>query len=104
MHGHCVLASNEWKVRKEGNALFNDTLNTFYLQLYVIEPFRQREMKPAATIWATLFDSQQGVIYMHQPTDRITHTMAFVTSVVEHWLERETAASNEWKVSARAQM
>ena len=26
---------------------------------------------------------------MHHPTDRITHTMAFVTPVVEHWLERE---------------
>ena len=29
--------------------------------------------------------------YMHHPTDRITHTTAFVTSVVEHWLEREIA-------------
>ena len=28
---------------------------------------------------------------MHHPTDRITHTMAFVTLVVEHWLEREIA-------------
>ena len=28
---------------------------------------------------------------MHNPTDRITHTMAFVTPVVEHWLEREIA-------------
>ena len=27
---------------------------------------------------------------MHHPTDRITHTTAFVTPVVEHWLERET--------------
>ena len=27
---------------------------------------------------------------MHHPTDRIAHTTAFVTSVVEHWLERET--------------
>ena len=26
---------------------------------------------------------------MHHPTDRIAHTMAFVTPVVEHWLERE---------------
>ena len=26
---------------------------------------------------------------MHHPTDRITHTTAFVTRVVEHWLERE---------------
>ena len=26
---------------------------------------------------------------MHHPTDRIEHTTAFVTQVVEHWLERE---------------
>ena len=28
---------------------------------------------------------------MLHPTDRITHTTAFVTPVVEHWLEREIA-------------
>ena len=28
---------------------------------------------------------------MHHPTDRITHTTAFVTPVVEHWLVREIA-------------
>ena len=28
---------------------------------------------------------------MHHPTYRITHTTAFVTPVVEHWLEREIA-------------
>ena len=26
---------------------------------------------------------------MHHPTDRIAHTTAFVTPVVEHWQERE---------------
>ena len=26
---------------------------------------------------------------MHHPTDKIAHTTAFVTPVVEHWLERE---------------
>ena len=26
---------------------------------------------------------------MHHPTERIIHTTAFVTLVVEHWLERE---------------
>ena len=31
------------------------------------------------------------VFYMHHPTDRIVHTTAFVTPVVEHWLEREIA-------------
>ena len=30
--------------------------------------------------------TQQGFFYMHHPTDRITHTMAFVTPVVKHWL------------------
>ena len=30
-----------------------------------------------------------GFFYMHHPTDGITHTTAFVTPVVEHWLERE---------------
>ena len=28
---------------------------------------------------------------MHHPTDRIRHTTAFVTPVVDHWLEREIA-------------
>ena len=28
---------------------------------------------------------------MHHPTVRITHTTAFVTLVVENWLEREIA-------------
>ena len=28
---------------------------------------------------------------MHHPTDRIIHTTAFVTQVVEHWLKREIA-------------
>ena len=28
---------------------------------------------------------------MHHPTDRVTHTTAFVTPVVGHWLEREIA-------------
>ena len=28
---------------------------------------------------------------MHHPTDRITHTTAFVAPVVEHWLERGIA-------------
>ena len=32
---------------------------------------------------------------MHHPTDRIIHTTAFVTPVVEHWLEREIA---QWVV------
>ena len=55
----------------------------------------QIERKPAATTWATLFDGQQGFFYRHHPTDRITHTTAFITPVVEHWLEREIAHTME---------
>ena len=47
------------------------------------------ERKPTAATWATLSDEQQGFFYMHHPTDRIAQTTAFVTPVVEHWLERE---------------
>ena len=32
---------------------------------------------------------------MHHPTDRIAHTTAFVTPVVEHWLKRETETNLE---------
>ena len=31
----------------------------------------------------------QGIFHMHHPTDRILHDMAFVTPVVEYWLEWE---------------
>ena len=33
---------------------------------------------------------------MHHPTDRIIHTTAFDTPVMEHWLEREIA---DWVTS-----
>ena len=36
-----------------------------------------------------LFPISRKVFYMHYPTDRIIHTTAFVTPVVERWLERE---------------
>ena len=35
--------------------------------------------------------SSKGFLYMHHPTDRLTHTTDFVTPVVEHWLEQEIA-------------
>ena len=79
-------------VRKEGNILFNDTLNTFYLRLYGIrhmvnEHSNNEKIISTAATWATHSDQQQGIFYTHLTTDRITHTMAFVTPVVEHWLE-----------------
>ena len=46
--------------RKEGNVLFNDTLNTFYLWLYgvghMVKDHSDSERKPAAATWATISD------------------------------------------------
>ena len=69
--------------RKEGNVLFNDALNTFYLRLYGVRHIVKDHS-----------DSQQGLFYMHNPC-RITHTTAFVIPVVEHWLEREIVLIRE---------
>ena len=43
------------------------------------------------TVWWVVRLITYGRIIEHHPTDRITHTTAFVTPVVEHWLEREIA-------------
>ena len=39
-------------------------------------------------------DATEGFYYMHHPTDRMANTMAFVTPIVEHWLEREVLYNN----------
>ena len=53
--------------KKEGNVLFNDALNTFYLRLYSVRHMVKDHPAPSP------------------------HTMTFVTLIVEHWLEREIA-------------
>ena len=78
--------------RKERHVLFNDAINTFYLRLYGVRHMvkdhsdseRGNPLPP---------HRQQGFFYMHHPTDRMTHTTAFVSPVVEHWLEREIFSS-----------
>ena len=39
---------------------------------------------------------------MHHPTDRVAHTTAFITPVVEHWLEREIAPTTHRTMSERS--
>ena len=58
--------------RKEGNVLFNDALNTFYLWLH-------RLLFPIS--------SKGSFICI----DKIPYNMAFVTPVMEYWLGQETA-------------
>ena len=69
---------------RERNVLFNKALNTFYLWICGI-----RHMVKDHS------DSERGNPLLSHgllfPTDRITHTTAFVTPVMEHWLQREMA-------------
>ena len=81
---------------RERNVLFNDALNTFYLRLYGIKHMvrdhsdseKGNPLPPHRLLFSII---SKGFIYMHHPTYRISHTTAFVTPVVEHWLEREIA-------------
>ena len=72
---------------KEGNVLFNDALNTFYLRLYSVRHMvkdhsdseKGNPLPPHRLLLS--IDSKGSFI------DRITHATVFVTPVVEHWLE-----------------
>ena len=72
-------------VHKEGNVLFNDALNTFYLWLYGVRHMVKNHMGYSFQLAARV----------------ILHTTAFVTPVVEHWLEREIAQWVRHKGSIR---
>ena len=74
---------------KERNVLFNDTLNTFYLQLYgvrhTVKDDAHSERGNLLLPHGLLFSiSSKGSFICINPT-------AFVTPVMEHWLEREIA-------------
>ena len=82
--------------RKEGNILFNDALNTFYLRLYgvghMVKDHSYSERGNSLPPHRLLFPiSSKGSFICTIPTYKIIHTTAFVTPVVEHWLEREIA-------------
>ena len=86
---HCFMASKQWYkttqiMREEGNVLFNDTLNTFYLRLYGVTE-RGNPLVPLHGLQGIL--ATRDILYA--PSSFILHTKDFVTPDVEHWLERE---------------
>ena len=89
----CRCSTNMVQGRKEGNVLFNDTLNTFYLRLYgignMVKDHSGSERGNPRDRLLFLISSKGSFICIIP--DRIIHTTAFVTPVVEHWLEREIA-------------
>ena len=82
------------KARKR-NVLFNDALNTYYLRLYgvrhmVKDHSDSEKGNPLMPHRLLLSINSKGSFICTIP-DRIAHTAAFVTPVVEHWMEREIA-------------
>ena len=79
--------------RKEGNVLFNDALNTFYFLLYgvrhMVKDHSDSEKGNLLPLHRLLFLINSKGSFICTIPDRIAHTTAFVTPVVEHWLERE---------------
>ena len=76
---------------EEGNILFNDALNTFYLQLYgirnMVKDHSVSEKGNPLLPHRLLFQiSSKGSFICIIP--QITHTLAFVIPVREQWLER----------------
>ena len=90
---HC-LHLDIYEGRKE-MFLFNDTLNTFHLRLYgvghMVKDHSDRERENPLPPHGILFPISSKGSFICTIPDRITHTTAFVTPVVEHWLEREIA-------------
>ena len=83
------------ELRKEGNVLFNDALNTFYLRLYgvrhMVKDHSDSEEGNPLPPHRLLFPISSKGCFICTIPDRITHTTAFVTPVVEDWLKREIA-------------
>ena len=79
--------------RKEGNVLFNDALITLYLRLYGIRHMVKdhSDSERGNLLPPHMLPLQAARVILHHYTDRITHTTAFVTPVVGHWLGREIA-------------
>ena len=81
--------------RKEGNVLFNNALNIFYLWLYgvthMVKDHSDSERGNLLPLHGLLFPISSKGSFICIIPDRMAHTTAFVTPVMEHWLEREMA-------------
>ena len=71
---------------KEGNVLFNDTLNTFYLRFYGVRHMAN-DHSDSEKGNPLLFTINSKGSFICTIPDRIVDNMAFVTPVAEHWLE-----------------
>ena len=98
IHDVCVIVSYYWDLvlhnphcikkvrRKEGNVLFNDALNTFYLWLYgvrhMVKDHSDSEKGNPLPPYGLLFLINSKGSFICTIPDRIAHTTAFVTPVI----------------------
>ena len=82
------MVSDTWlrtlRYWKEGNVLFNDTLNTFYLMVIWYQthgkgPLSYWERKPSVNIpWTTFLLAAWNLLYNHS-TERIEHSLCYTS-------------------------
>ena len=72
--------------RKEGNGFYLTMHSTHFIYGYMASDMWLRTILIVRGNPLLTHRLHQGFFYIHHPTDRIAHTMAFVTPVVEHWL------------------
>ena len=95
------------ETKEEGNVLFNDALNTFYLRLYGVghmvkdhsDSKRGNPLPPHRLLFPIICIIPQDNTY-----HRIIHTTAFVTPVVEHWLERHETKDRQPGLGSRGRV
>ena len=93
------IYNNIYNYNKDGNVLFKDVLNIFYLRLYGVEHMLkdhsdiERE-NPMPSLYRVLFSISSKGSFICTIPDSIAHITDFcfvLTKVVEHCLEREIA-------------
>ena len=94
--GNQVISLETMRLFQEGKILFNDTLNTFYLRLYGVDHRVKDHLAREETHFHhnmgysfQLTAIQQAIFYMYLSTESTAHTIAFIITVVEHWLEQQ---------------
>ena len=91
---HRYTVTEQWKEGRKEMFYLTTHSTHFYLRLYgirhMVKHHSDSEKGNLLLPHRLLFPiSSKGSFYMHHPTDRIAHSTAFVTPVVEHCLERE---------------
>ena len=87
-----MIVTYNWKTKNLWHLIVN-IKKCLYKLIYkeTLSDIGKGIFKKGNYLWATLFNYHQNIFYMHYPSDKNAHTMAFVITFMEHWLEQEIA-------------